>query len=60
MAMKPDTKSSIPILNPNPNLNPTTQIVMDTAVNSQLRINFNVTMLDMSCDYASVDLYVHT
>ena len=26
-------------------------------MNSQLRINFNVTMLDMSCDYATVDLY---
>merc|ERR1719409_2153367 len=35
----------------------TSQIIMDSNMNSQLRINFNVTMLDMSCDYATVDLY---
>ena len=35
----------------------TTSIYMDDNPNSQLRINFNITMHDMSCDYASVDLW---
>ena len=34
----------------------TTAIHMDTNPNSQLRINFNITLLDLSCDYATVDL----
>ena len=35
----------------------TTSIFMDDNPNSQLRINFNITMHDLSCDYASVDLW---
>lgn len=33
-----------------------TTVYMDENPNSQLRINFNITMHDLSCDYASVDL----
>ena len=33
-----------------------TTIYMDDALTGQLRINFNVTMHDLSCDYATVDL----
>ncbi len=34
-----------------------TSIFMDENPNSQLRVNFNITMHDLSCDYASVDLW---
>jgi hypothetical protein len=33
-----------------------TTVFMDDNPNSQLRINFNITMHDLSCDYATVDL----
>mmetsp|Transcript_11647 Transcript_11647/g.19778 ORF Transcript_11647/g.19778 Transcript_11647/m.19778 type:complete len:462 (+) Transcript_11647:1-1386(+) len=34
-----------------------TTVSMDENPNSQLRINFNLTMHDLSCDYATVDLF---
>jgi hypothetical protein len=36
-----------------------TSIFMDQNPNSQMRVNFNITMHDLSCDFATVDL-VHT
>lgn len=33
-----------------------TTVFMDKDLNGQVRINFNVTMHDLSCDYATIDL----
>ena len=35
-----------------------TSVILDTNSDTQLRINFNITLMDLSCDYASVDVYV--
>jgi len=34
-----------------------TSVILDTNSDTQLRINFNITLMDLSCDYASVDVY---
>jgi hypothetical protein len=31
-------------------------VFMDKDLNGQVRINFNITMHDLSCDYATIDL----
>lgn len=34
-----------------------TNVILDTNADTRLRINFNITMMDLSCDYAVVDVY---
>jgi thiol-disulfide isomerase/thioredoxin len=34
-----------------------TSVILDTNADTQLRINFNITMMDLACDYASIDVY---
>lgn len=34
-----------------------TSVILDTNADVQLRINFNITMLDMSCEFATIDVY---
>jgi protein disulfide-isomerase-like protein len=34
-----------------------TSIIMDQNPNSQMRVNFNITMHDLSCDFATIDLF---
>ena len=34
-----------------------TQVILDTNSDTQLRINFNITLMDLACDYAAVDVY---
>ena len=35
-------------------------VFMDKDLNGQVRINFNITMHDLSCDYATIDLVKKT
>lgn len=32
-------------------------VILDTNSDTQLRINFNITLMDLACDYAAVDVY---
>ena len=34
-----------------------TSVILDTNADTQLRINFNITMMDLACDYAAIDVY---
>ena len=34
-----------------------TNVILDTNADTQLRINFNITLMDLACDYAAVDVY---
>ena len=34
-----------------------TSVILDTNADTQLRINFNITLMDLSCEYAAVDVY---
>ena len=34
-----------------------TSVILDTNADTQLRINFNITMIDLSCDYTAIDVY---
>lgn len=34
-----------------------TSVILDTNADTQLRINFNITLMDLHCDYAVVDVY---
>jgi thiol-disulfide isomerase/thioredoxin len=34
-----------------------TSVILDTNADVQLRINFNITMIDMPCEFASIDVY---
>jgi len=34
-----------------------TSVILDTNADTQLRINFNITLMDLSCEYAAIDVY---
>ena len=34
-----------------------TSVILDTNADTQLRINFNITLMDLSCEFAAIDVY---
>jgi hypothetical protein len=34
-----------------------TSVILDTNADTQLRINFNITLMDLSCEFATIDVY---
>ena len=34
-----------------------TSVILDTNSDTQLRINFNITLMDLSCEFAAIDVY---
>jgi len=34
-----------------------TSVILDTNSDAQLRINFNITLMDLSCEFATIDVY---
>ena len=34
-----------------------TSVILDTNADTMLRINFNITLMDLSCEFAAIDVY---